>query len=177
MDVGERKALHDEHTILVPGPDHEIKVVKEMFRLYIEEKRSMPYIARLLNDLGILHGKVTWNYQAVRKILFGEKYSGSLVWRQYTQRLRSPYVRLPQKDWVIARDVTAPVVDRSTFDAARRVWSNRTKQFSDAQYLGSLRMLRKTSGRLSARLINESPITPSSSSYVNRFAASNVCIS
>jgi DNA invertase Pin-like site-specific DNA recombinase len=89
LNVGERKALHDEHTILVPGPPDEIKVIKEIFRLYTEDKRSMSYIARRLNEAGILHGAVCWNYHAIRKILFSEKYSGSLVWRRYTQKLRS----------------------------------------------------------------------------------------
>lgn len=131
----------------------------------------MTYIARKLNGIGILHGNVRWNWGAIRKILFSEKYSGSLVWRRYTQKLKSRCIPLPQKEWVVAKDVIAPVVDREMFDAARTRWLNKTKQFSDAQYLDSLRALLKVSGRLNARVINASPITPSSSSYINRFGS------
>jgi len=171
LNFGERKALHDERTILVPGPDEEIKVIKKIFRLYTEEKRSMSYIAKKLNKLGILHGKVRWNDHAIRKILFGEKYSGTLVWRRYTQKLKSRYVPVPQEEWVVARDVIAPIIDRSTFDSARTEWLNRTNQFTDEQCLDRLRALLRTSRRLNARLINESPITPSSCTYVHRFGS------
>src|SRR5271157_3759473 len=160
MNMGEWKQLRRDRTVLVPGPADEIRVIKEIFRLYIKEKRSMPGIARRLNELGILHGGVRWTYQAIRLILFSEKYAGSLVWGRYTQKLQSKYVPVPKEKWVVARGVIEPIVDRQTFDAARTVWANRTKQFSDKQYLDSLRSLLETSGRLNARLINESAMTP-----------------
>jgi DNA invertase Pin-like site-specific DNA recombinase len=171
LNVGQRKALHDEHTILVPGPPDEIKVIKEIFRLYTDEKRSMSYIARRLNELGILRGSVRWNYHAIRKILFSEKYSGSLVWRRYTQKLRSGYVPLPQAEWIVAKDVIAPIVDQGTFDAARTEWSKKSNQLSDEQCLDCLRDQLRISGRLNARVINESSITPSSCTYVHRFGS------
>jgi hypothetical protein len=171
MDAGERKALHDEHTVLVPGPSHEIKVIKEIFRLYIDEKRTMVYIASKLNGLGIFRGKVPWNYHAIRKVLFSEKYSGSVVWRRCTQKLKSRCIPLPRNEWVVAKNVIAPVVDRSTFEAARKEWLSRTKQFSDAECLDRLRALLKRLGRLNALLINKSPLTPSSTAYVNRFGS------
>lgn len=171
LNVGERKALRDERTVLVPGPSNEIKVIKEIFRLYTEEKRSMSYIAGRLNDLRIPNGTICWSYHAIRQILFSEKYSGSLVWRRYTQKLRSRHAPLPPEEWVVARDVIAPIVDRSTFDAARTEWLSRTKQFSDEQYLDCLRSVLKISGRLNGKLINQSPLTPSSSSYISRFGS------
>ena len=171
LNFGERKALHDEHTVLVPGPSHEIKVISEIFRLYTDEKRSMSYIARKLNNLEISRGSFPWTYHAIRKILFSEKYSGSLVWRRYTQKLKSRNIPVPPGEWVVAKDVIAPIVDRKTFDAARTEWLNRTQQLSDEQYLDRLRAVLERSGRLSARLINESPLTPSSCSYIDRFGS------
>ena len=171
MNFGDRINLRDDHTILVPGPPNEVQVIKEIFRMYVDEKRSMLFIARRLNEQGFSHGNVPWNWQAVRKILFAEKYVGTLVWGRYTQKLRSRCVRNPREKWIIVPDVFQPVVDRKTFDAAHKTWANRTKQFSDPQYLDALRSLLQTSGRLNARLINESPLTPSSSSYINRFGS------
>jgi DNA invertase Pin-like site-specific DNA recombinase len=84
MSFGERKGLRTDRTIIVHGPPDEIKVVKEIFRLYSQEKKSFPFIARTLNDLGIPHvcndSNVRWTYQAVRQIVLNEKYTGSLIW-------------------------------------------------------------------------------------------------
>ncbi|MGA8762038.1 MAG: recombinase family protein, partial [Candidatus Sulfotelmatobacter sp.] len=52
MIFGERKAIRTDRTVIVPGPPEETKVVKEIFRLYTQEKKSFPWIARKLNSLG-----------------------------------------------------------------------------------------------------------------------------
>jgi len=170
VNFGERKNLRDDRTMLVPGPAEEIAVIKEIFRLYGKEKRSFPYIARKLNDLEVLNSSNgCWTYQRIRQIILNEKYAGSLIWGRYTQKLRSRSVPVAREKWVITPGAFQPIVDRSTFEAAQTVWANKAWQLSDEQYLDRLRALLKTSGRLNARLINESPLTPSCSAYESRF--------
>jgi DNA invertase Pin-like site-specific DNA recombinase len=175
MNFGERKGLKTDRTIIVPGPPNEIKVVKEIFRLYTQEKRSFPFIARTLNSLGtprVCNGSNGgWTYQAVRQIILNEKYTGSLVWGRYTQKLRSHYRPAPKERWTVVRDVFTPIVDRESYEAARAIWSHKSWQLSDAQYLDRLRSLLKRKGRLNARLINESSLTPSCSAYEGRFGS------
>jgi DNA invertase Pin-like site-specific DNA recombinase len=170
MKAGERKNLRNDRTMLVPGPTEEIAVIKDIFRLYGKEKRSFPYIARKLNDLGAPNSfNGCWTYQRVRQIILNEKYTGSIIWGRYTQKLRSRSVPVAREKWVVARDAFQPIVDRPTFEAAQAVWANKAWQLSDEQYLDRLRALLETSGRLNARLINKSPLTPSCSAYESRF--------
>jgi DNA invertase Pin-like site-specific DNA recombinase len=170
MNFGERKNLRDDRTMLVPGPAEEIAVIKEIFRLYGKEKRSFPYIARKLNDLGVPNSfNGYWTYQRIRQIILNEKYTGSIIWGRYTQKLRSRSVPVAREKWVVAREAFQPIVDRPTFEAAQAVWANKAWQLSDEQYLDRLRALLKRSGRLNARLINKSPLTPSCSAYESRF--------
>jgi DNA invertase Pin-like site-specific DNA recombinase len=170
MKFGERKNLRTDRTLLVPGPPEEILVVKEIFRLYGEERRSFPYIARKLNNLGIQrHSNVGWTYQAIRQIILNEKYTGSIIWGRYTQKLRSRPVPVAREKWIVVPEAFQPIVDCTTFEAARTVWANKAWQLSDEEYLGRLRALQETTGRLNARLINESSLTPSCSAYISRF--------
>ena len=52
LAVGERKSIATDRVILVPGPEHEIQVVKDIFRMLVSEKRTVYSIARELNRRG-----------------------------------------------------------------------------------------------------------------------------
>jgi DNA invertase Pin-like site-specific DNA recombinase len=175
MRFGERKNLRTDRTLIVPGPPEEISIIKEIFRLYVQERRSFLHIATKLNDLGVPRvcndSDARWTYQAVRQIILNEKYCGSLVWGRYTQKLRSRSVPVPKEKWIVARDAFAPIVDRDTFESAHTIWSHKTWQLSDAEFLERLRSLLKQKGRLNARIINESSLTPSCTAYIGRFGS------
>jgi hypothetical protein len=53
MIYGERKNVRNDHTLVVPGPSQETALVREIFRLYAEEKKSFLHISKSLNALGI----------------------------------------------------------------------------------------------------------------------------
>jgi DNA invertase Pin-like site-specific DNA recombinase len=175
MKFGERKNLRTDRTIIVPGPPGEIENVREIFRLYAEEKRSFLNIAQRLNALGVKRvcngSDVRWTYQAVRQIILNEKYSGSLIWGRYTQKLRTRCVPVPREKWIVARNAFRAIIDRNTFEAAHGIWSQKTWQLSDEEFLERLRALLKQRGRLSARIINESSSTPSCTAYIGRFGS------
>ncbi|HEY6765276.1 MAG TPA: hypothetical protein VI386_10920 [Candidatus Sulfotelmatobacter sp.] len=80
-------------------------------------------------------------------------------------------VECKQERCTVVRNVFTPIVDRETFAAARAIWSHKSGQLSDAQYLDRLRSLLKRKGRLNAKLINESSLTPSCSAYESRFGS------
>jgi len=175
MKFGERKNLRADHTLIVPGPPEEVATVKEMFRLYTQEKKSFLHIAGRLNTLGIPRvcneSSGPWTYQAVRQIVLNSKYTGSLIWGRYTQKLRSHYRPVPRENWIVVSNAFTPVVDRDTFEAAQSIWSRKTCRLSNEQFLERLRSLLKKKGRLNARIINESSLTPSCSAYEGRFGS------
>jgi DNA invertase Pin-like site-specific DNA recombinase len=49
---GQQKSIATDRVILVPGPDAEVKVVQEIYRLFVDG-RSEPEIADLLNHRGV----------------------------------------------------------------------------------------------------------------------------
>ena len=71
----------------------------------------------------------------------------------------------------MAPDAFRPIVDRDTFEAARTIWSHKTWQLSDEEFLVRLRSLLKKKGRLNARIINESSLAPSCTAYIGRFGS------
>jgi DNA invertase Pin-like site-specific DNA recombinase len=175
MRFGQRKNLRFDRTLIVPGPPEEVEIVKEIFRLYTGEKKSFLHIAGRLNTLGIPRvcndSNVPWTYQAIRQIVLNEKYTGSLIWGRYTQKLRSNYRPVPKEKWIVVPNAFRPIIDRQAFEAAQSIWLRKTRRLSDEQFLERLRSLLKKKGRLNARIINESSLTPSCTAYEGRFGS------
>jgi hypothetical protein len=48
----QRKNVKEDRVKIVPGPANEIKWIREIFRLFTEERRSSAYIANYLNERG-----------------------------------------------------------------------------------------------------------------------------
>lgn len=52
LATGERKSLATDRVILVPGPQHEVQCVREIYRMFVEERLSTGKIASELNRRG-----------------------------------------------------------------------------------------------------------------------------
>ena len=167
---GERKNIATERVILVPGPDREVQCVRNIFSMLIFEKRTVYAIARELNRRGIpyLNG-AEWDYQAVYSILTHPKYVGYAVFARSSRKLYTPAVRLPETQWVLTPGAFEAIVDSQTFQEAQRILGDRTINKSDEEILNSLRRLLASKGTLSLSLIQNSPDTPSPSTYRRRF--------
>lgn len=50
LSDGQQKNLRDDHVILAPGPEHEVKTVRDIFRMFVVERFSQKRIARTLNE-------------------------------------------------------------------------------------------------------------------------------
>ena len=109
LAFGERKSIATDRVVLVPGPPHEIACVREIFRLLVEEGRTVYDVARTLNRQGIPYTDESgWDYQAVINILTHPKYVGHHVFGRTASRLYTASVRQPQDQWVVyARCVSA----------------------------------------------------------------------
>ena len=171
MEYGDRKNLRSDRTILVPGPSREAKWIREMYRMFIEEKRSSIYIAKVLNGNGVRNGASLWTNQAVLNVLTHEKYTGSLVWGRWTQKLRTRSIPVARQNWTILPGAIKPIVDRTTFDAAQRILRDRPANQSDAVLLNKVRSLLARKKRLTARLLNESRTAPSAVCCKHRFGS------
>ena len=170
LSLGQRKNIAVDRVILVPGPAHEVQVVREIYRMLIEDGISVYAIARILNERGVPYqGQSKWNHYAVHKILTQPKYEGVHVFGRTSKRLSSACVRIAKNEWVITPGAFAAVVDHATFTKAQEVLERRTINKSNEEILQSLRELLACEGRLSLRLIKASVDTPSPSVLRTRF--------
>jgi len=173
---GERKSIATDRVTLVHAPDFEVAHVREMYRMLISDRLSMPEIARELNKKGVKQagkGPVAnpWNYATVYHVLTNPKYAGIHVHGRSTQKLSTPVVQLPKSEWVITPGAFDPIVDQETFDQAQQVLQSRTFNKSNQELLRELRSLVAAEGQLTARLIDSSWEMASCSTYRYRFGS------
>lgn len=171
LAVGERKSIATDRVILVHGPAHEVECVRDIFRMLVFDKRSVYWIAGELNRRGIPYLDSKWDYQAVHNILTHPKYKGFCVFARSSRKLYTPTVKLPKSQWVLTPSAFEPIVDAATFDLAQEILGARTINRTDQDVLDTLRKLLVLKGRLSLRLIADSPDTPSPSTYRRRFGS------
>jgi DNA invertase Pin-like site-specific DNA recombinase len=166
----EHKSIATDRIILVPGPKEELEVVRGIYRMFVEQRRSIAYIMRDLNRRGIMReGGTTWKYGTVRKILVHPKYTGCHVYGSTSTKLCTPSVKVPQTDWIVAPAAFEAVIDQATFDASRRVQSTLTGRQTNEVLLTQLRRLLAAKRRLSQSIINQSRTVAAASTYCRRF--------
>jgi len=106
LEAGERKSITTDRVILVPGPEQEVRAVKDIFRMLIPEKLSVYAIARELNRRSVSYiGDSEWDYQAVYTVLTSPKYMGCHAFGRTSSKLSTPTVRLPKSEWVLTPGV------------------------------------------------------------------------
>jgi DNA invertase Pin-like site-specific DNA recombinase len=168
---GESKNIKTDRVILTPGPPAEVACVKAIYHMFVNQKKSTGFIARSLNDQGITNRGKPWNYQAILKILKHEKYTGSMVWGRWTQKLRTRTVPVPREKWTVLPNAFDPVISRATFEAAGKRLRDIFQKKPTSEILKAVRALLKKEGRLSAQLLNQSRNTPCQAYCRTRFGS------
>lgn len=164
---GERKVLHEQYVGFMPGQPQELAAVNEIFRLFVDERRTLSDIARHLAAAGPPRPRGgAWTATAVRRILICELYAGTYVYNRSTQALRTRPRPLPASEWVRARAM-APVAPPARCERARALLAPRERD----EDLAGVRRLLHEEGRLSARLIAASPHTASLGVYYRRYGS------
>ena len=171
LSKGEVKCLQSDRVILVPGPPEEVDLVREIYRLAVEEERTPFDIARHLNRRGLTRWGRRWSHQYVHKILTHPKYAGHIVWNQTSRRLGGPSINVPKSKWVIKLNAFEPVVDPRVFNDAQRILAQRTCAKSDERVLETLRKVLGERGKLTGKLLALTPDAPSPSTCSRRFGS------
>jgi DNA invertase Pin-like site-specific DNA recombinase len=172
LSPGERKSTSNERVTLIPGPATEVHWVREIYRMFISEHRTIPNIAKELNRLNVpyLDGR-KWQDAGVRGILKNPKYKGTVVYNRIGGKLKSPRKVNPEKEWIVVPGASPPLVDIETFEAAQEVFRNRHWNLSNEQILEALRSVLTEKGTLSASAIRGVPLTLAREGYARRFGS------
>lgn len=172
LDGKERKSITTDRVTLVPGPETEIRVVHEIYRMLITDGLSVNAIARELNQRGIQYAPNSkWDYAAVNGVLTGLKYIGCHVFGRTSSKLYTPLQRLPKSEWLVVSGAFQPIVDYPTFAQAQHILYRRSLNKSSDELLATLKALLAREGRLSISLIQNCPDAVSPATYTSRFGS------
>ena len=169
---GEHKSITTDRVILIPGPPEEIDVVREVYRLFIDERRSEGEIAGLLNEQGLVTdlGR-PWTRGTVHQLLINEKYIGNNVWGRTSFKLKQARQENRPEDWIRSDGVFQGIIEPERFMEAQTIIAARSARLSDEQMLQRLADLLQRHGSLSGIIIDESEECPSSSAFRSRFGS------
>jgi DNA invertase Pin-like site-specific DNA recombinase len=172
LSRGEQKSLQTDRVVLVPGPDHEVEIVRLIYRSFVQDGKLEHEIACVLNERGVLTdlGR-QWTRGTVHQVLINEKYIGNNVWNRGSFKLKKKRVRNSPDMWIRADGVFEPLVDHALFEAARAIINERSKKLTNDEMLSALHRLLEKRGYLSGLIIDEDERLPSSSAYRGRFGS------
>lgn len=172
LSVGEAKNIATDRVILGHGPAREVAIVRDVFRLFIEDRRNEQEIADLLNARA-LRGvpERRWNRNRIYRVLTNENYIGNNVWARHALKLGQRRVANPPSDWVRSDGTHAPIVSRDTFARARALIAERAQLLDDDAMLEVLRAIRSQHGMVSYFLIQDRADAPAVSTYARRFGS------
>jgi DNA invertase Pin-like site-specific DNA recombinase len=172
LALGERKSIATDRVILVPGPAHEVETVKEIYRMYISDRRTLCAIARKLNSSGVPRpGHAQWNFSAIRIILTHPKYIGCAVFGRVSKKLNTTTVNVPKSEWILTPGAFEPIIDPVTFAEAQKVYRIHRCERTDEELLDDLRQLVASKGKLSYKVIKDSPDVMAPGTYGARFGS------
>jgi len=121
LKPGDRKSLHSDRVVL-PGPPKAVKMVQQVFRWFVLERKSELEIARELNERKILNefGR-PWRMLAIRRHLEDEKYLGNYVYNRKSGKLKTPRTPNPENTWVRCNGAFEAIIDPAIFAEAGKI--------------------------------------------------------
>ena len=170
LNHGEQKSLQTDRVVLVPGPEHEVEIVREIYSQFVDRQLSERDIAHDLNQAGIRTDlDRDWTRGTVHQLLTNEKYVGNNVYNKTSFKLKQKRVRNTPDMWVRGDGAFQGVVPLELFAAAQRLIAQRSMRFDKSTMLQLLKNLYERTGALSGLLIDEQESMPSSSVYRAKF--------
>lgn len=171
LTIGEQKSIQTDRVILVPGPDEETAVVRQMYRWFVEDGLTEVQIAERLNGRGVRTDfDRTWTRGTVHQVLTNEKYIGNNVYNRRSYKLKQRRVVNPPEMYIRSDGAFEPIVNQTLYTRAQEIIATRCRRYSDDELLGFLKDVWKATGRLTALIIDEHD-GPSSTVYQSRFGS------
>jgi DNA invertase Pin-like site-specific DNA recombinase len=169
---GEQKSLQTDRVVLVPGPEEEQAIIREIYQLFLDVGKTESEIAGVLNGRKILTdlGR-PWTRSTVHQILTHEKYIGNNLYHRTSFKLKRKHVENPPEMWIRSDGAFPAIVDPALFARAQEIILARSRRFTDDEMLERLKALWSQHGRISGLLIDEHEEMPSSAGFRHRFGS------
>ena len=173
LEFGEHKSAHSDRLTLVPGPIAEVKVVRQIFDMFVNKRFAERRIVATLNRRDVLNerGKPWVLGGSLGGVLTNEAYIGNAVWNKTRSKLKSKVVRNPESEWIRIEGAYHPIVDKATFMAAQGRINARPKWLSSDEMIVRLKRVYESEGHLTVDIMRASPDLPDPATYANRFGS------
>ncbi len=170
LSRGNHKSIQTDRVILVPGPEAEIQVVREIYDRFIRQKSTEKEIAAWLNERGLPTdlGR-PWTRGTVHQLLTNPKYVGANVYNRKSFKLKRKRIANPPEMWIRRENAFTPIISVEQFAQAVAIIEGRDQHLTDDQLIERLRNLLSRIGSLSGIVIDEADDMPSSDVYASRF--------
>ena len=170
LKFGDRKSIQSDRVILVPGPNKELAIVREIFNLFTADRKSEREIVSILNDRGVRsESGRPWSRCTVHGILTNPKYVGSNVFNRKSFKLHQKTTKNPADMWIRRDGAFKAVIPLAQYMQAQKVVQSRCQHLSDQEMLEHLRWLLRRAGHLTAIVINQDVATPSVATFQKHF--------
>lgn len=171
LETGEWKFLQTQRVILAAGPAHEVAVVNQMYKWYLEGVGDRR-IATVLNDLAVsTETGGPWTADIVRGMLRNEKYIGNLVFNRRSFKLRNRAVKNPPEQWVRRDGAFEGIVPAPLFKAAQDERARRYRRYGAKELLEVLQRIQRRNGRVTSTLIDTEPEAPTARLIARHFGS------
>jgi DNA invertase Pin-like site-specific DNA recombinase len=168
---GEYKYSKRNRTILIPGPEEEVAIIRDIFSMADTKGMGCQEITLELSRRGILfHTGKPWDYGDVFRTLTNPKYMGANVWGRTSTRLKSRKREILPENWIVKSDAFVPIIDAQVYDRVQDCLRRRRRsEWTDAGLLHRLKFLLTCKGYINQDLIDLAPGLPSSATYYAHF--------
>lgn len=155
LKLGEHKYATTDRVILVPGASREVEIIREIFAMAANERKSPFQIAEALNKRGLRFSNGNpWNDSTVYRLLKNEKYMGSNVYGKKVCFLNTFMRRTPPSDWTIKPNAFVPLVAPGQFTKVQHLLKTRkTYRRPDEYLLNRMRRVWAREGKLTEKLL------------------------
>lgn len=173
LTPGTQRAIRTDKIILMTDKA-QIRVVRQIFDLYVNSNVSAPDIARKLNANGISSPRGgQWSNPTIASMLRNEIYTGIKCWNRFTSRLRTKRRKNDQSSWIVRRIFSKGIIDPKQFERAQQITATRGRNArkKDEQLLAEFKELTEKYGPLPAKWHGLAPGLSSPSTYVKRFGS------
>ena len=153
----ERKAIHTDRTILVPGPRKEVECIRTMFRLAASGK-TIKEIAWELNRREVKGPAARlWGHDRIHRILTNNAYAGWNTYGKTTQKLGQISRAVKPEHWITKPGAFVPIVGQELFDQVQKQLRKRGKHppKSDADLIRRMKKILERHGVLTHRLVGQ----------------------
>jgi hypothetical protein len=170
LEPGQRKGIQNQRVTLVAGDAAEVAVVQRIFHEFVDLGYSEYRIAERLNADGILSPSGNrWAAGSVIARLRNEKYAGTMVYNQTSQKLKTPSRHNPREQWVRTPEAFEGIIDLEQFLQAQEILEERRKKYDPERMLGQLHAVYQQYGVLRSSLLRLQEEMPAAATFARHF--------